>query len=142
MEDEDYPNYGGDFEDEDQEEELNPERVPEEGMDHVPITGLTEDQINEWRYDDEKSYMANVAREIRAELAQEAKTNTLDDYIEKNPDLEDMWKKGEIQEYMEKHPEDDVIASYKQLANRTPSQEHSDMVGRISKNIQEARKSK
>ena len=139
---EDYPNYGGDFEDEEEDEDGGVDWTPSEGKDFQDITETSKEDLLDQFNEDPKGFLANYGRQLRAGLVEDGDAKMLNEYIQKNPDLLELWEKEEIQAHMEKHPEDDVIATHKQLAGRTSSQQEKDMVARISRNIQAGRKSK
>lgn len=101
----------------------------EEG-DYKDITAMSEEELSEWQSRDPKGYAANMLAQVRAELTAEQRNNTAreaqertreanrktyDQYVKDNPDFETMWKKGEIQRYIEKHPGHNPLSAHMAL---------------------------
>lgn len=141
-----------DYEDFENGEEENAERIAPEGQDYVNITELTDEQINQWNYDDPKSFAANSLKQTRAELlddavSKEEENETLDTYnkyAESTPDFDSMWDRGEIQEFMEKHPGHNAISAHMALTrerqgHQPAGQSEKDEISRLVRNVKARR---
>lgn len=114
----------------------NAEAGGDDGSDkgYVDITTISEDEITEWQARDPKGYAANMLAQAKAEVsrelmsedakkqaeaeqnrAKEETRKTYETYAEKNPDFKEMWEKGEIQEYMRKHPGHTAMSAHMEM---------------------------
>lgn len=90
---------------------------------------MTVDEIRDWMEDDPAAYMANAAKQIRAEVTAEVEgrlsqrsyddkvLKTLNDYAAKNETFDQMWDSGEIQRFVEANPGYDAISAHMALTS-------------------------
>lgn len=110
----------------------------EKEKDFKDITELSKEDLIDQFNEDPKSFLANFGRQIRDEVLTEvtAKSteekseadilSTYDAYAKDNPDFDVMWKKGEIQAFMEKHPGHNAISAHMTLTGEKKTQEKID----------------
>jgi len=107
----------------------------EKGKDFEDITKLSKEEAIEQLNEDPIAFLANYGRQVRTEVLEEvtAKSteekseadilSTYNEYAEKNPDFDEMWKKGTIQAYMQKNPGHNAISAHMTLTGEKKTQE-------------------
>jgi len=125
--------------------------------DYKDITGMSAEELNEWRDDDPKAFYANLARQARAEVREElldemkeeratsqAKTleekqvETYEKYAEKNPDFDEMWDSGAIEKFMRANPGHNAISAHMSLtAEKRTGDTKKDIDAAVTKAIKE-----
>jgi hypothetical protein len=85
-------------------------------MKYKDITKLTKEELIEWFEDDPKGYEANrfaqfvteaeivLAKRAEAKMKTTTVKSTFDQYGQSNPDFQQLWDSGQIQQYMKDHP--------------------------------------
>jgi hypothetical protein len=111
------------------------------------VTQLEEEKIIEWFNDNPKQFMANFYAQVRHELRQEnaqeqgqrqfheGVVKTVDGYRGQNPDFDEMWGKGEIQQFMRENPGHNAMSAHAAL---TAGKRTSDIEQRIKSEIDKA----
>jgi hypothetical protein len=109
---------------------------------YTDVTQVEDEKLIEWFNDNPKQFMANLYSQMRHEMRQELDQETgqkkvqdgvrrtMDSYREKNPDFDDMWKKGEIHKFMDENPGHNFISAHQMLVNEK----------RVAEAVEKARK--
>ena len=99
----------------------------EEKLPYIDITTLEVEKLQEWQMEDPKGYAANLYAQMRYELRKEEEqrtgqqryqqsiAGTFEQYKDKNPDFDPMWKSGEIPRFMQEHPGHNAISAHQML---------------------------
>lgn len=90
-------------------------------------SGMTEQQMVEWFNDDPKGFYKNILDQakheltgtLKGEMSKEDQKKAIDqtyaDYEKTNPELAEMWDKGEIQKFIKAHPGHNPISAHMAL---------------------------
>lgn len=110
----------------------------EEEKDFKDITEMSKEDLIDQFNEDPKAFLSNFGKQIRDEVIAEvtAKTteekadadalSTYNQYAKDNPDFDEMWKRGEIQTYMEQNPGHNAISAHMTLTGEKKTQEKVD----------------
>lgn len=91
------------------------------------VQEMSDEELLEWQQSDPKSYHANLLAQAKHEMGQDVSQSldkqtyeaaierTFDGFAEKNPEFDEMWDRGELQAYMNKHPGHNAISAYHEL---------------------------
>jgi hypothetical protein len=121
------------------------ERAEKEAEDFKNILDLTDDEIREWRTNDEKGFAANLLRqarsEVRADLTGQLKNekmkekalSTFQNFAESHQDFGELWNTGKISMFMAQHPGHNAISAYYEITKTTRDDD-------VKKQIEDAKK--
>jgi len=106
-------------------------QVQTKPLDYKDISAMKPEELRDWMDEDPVEYTANLARQIRHEVAAEleAKRNTqtyeekvlgtFREYASKDPSFDKMWESGEIQSFMDKNPGHNAISAHMAMTSET-----------------------
>jgi len=132
----------------------------EPAPDYEDITALEDDAILDKFNENPKGFLANFARQIAHEVktdivtrfetegaqreAEDRITRTFESYAEKNPDFNEMWESGKIEQFMRDNPGHNAISAHQLMTAETKQAEAikkavKEAEERIKKNFQAKR---
>lgn len=94
---------------EEQEQQEEKTEIPE--GDFKNVAEMDDEELLEWQSDDPKGYAANLARQIRAEVAQERDVSA---FARNNPDFINLHKSGVLDDVIKSNPtlKGNLISAY------------------------------
>ena len=111
-------------------------------LDFDNVAEMDDDKIREMMEEDPKGFAANLLRQAKHEVKEELGTSlreerqvdeeqsaiakTYENYAKKNPDFEEMWGRGEIQDFMRDNPGYTSIHAHQILTQETRMQDSID----------------
>ena len=110
----------------------------EKAKDFQDITELSKEDLRDQFDEDPKAFLANFAKQVRDEVVTEVTAKSTEEkseadvlstynaYAEKNPDFDQMWNRGELQAFMQKHPGHNAISAHMTLTGEKKTQEKID----------------
>ena len=125
------------------------ERAEPKEPEFKDVMGMTEDEIQEWMDTDPKAYQANLIKQIRADVANELRSEqnqsteeqrvlkTFDSYAAENKTFDPMWDSGEIQAFMNANPGHNAISAHMAM---TMADKETEVEARIKEAVEKAQK--
>lgn len=101
-----------------------------EGVEKPPykdVSKMTPEELLDWQSDDPKGYYQNLLAQAKAELnsdltqsfeqrqKEDAVVSTYESFAKANPDFDEMWDQGSLQEFMRSNPGHNAISAYHAL---------------------------
>jgi len=108
-----------------------PEKQEPEELPYKDITKMSPEEVREWMEDDPIGYEANRFAQfhyeskklLEQEQTQKATTSKIEDtftsYAKENPDFDELWNSGKIEEFMQAHPGHNAISAHMILSAQT-----------------------
>ena len=99
---------------------------------------MSDDELLDWQASDPKGFLANLNKTVEYAVSQKLESyqnqlqqqsekkqfessvaNTFESYAKTNPDFDEMWDSGEIQDYMQKHPGHNAMSAHMEMTGES-----------------------